>query len=930
MAVSLLSTKFHIPRTRSNAVSRPRLTGKLLTAVKRSGSFVLLSGPAGFGKTTLLSEFINQLQHPVAWVSIDPADNDPISFWTYLITACQTIQREIGESALALLQTPQLLPDGVIPTLLINDLVKLKNDLVLVLDDYHEIHIPSIHADLSFLLDHLPDKLHLVVSTRVDPPWSLARFRARDQLIEIRAADLRFTTEETAAFLNQVMGLNLSAENVSALEARTEGWIASLQLAAISMKDRSDINGFIKAFTGSHVYIAEYLIEEVLNHQTEEVKTFLLQTSILERLNDGLCSAVSGLPDRPVVLKNLYQANLFVVPLDEDGQWFRYHHLFADLLKAHLRHSLPPDAIAVLHQRAAVWYEQSDMVPEAIEHALAARDYSHAAQLIGKVALPMVLQGYVRTVDGWLRSIPQEYPEHSPQLMMAFAWLHLLRGDFAGAAPYLERLTAIFATPYMSNQDPSLLGEWLALQSKLLCVQGKPAESCTLANRALQLLPAANTHVRNMVYINLATAYEQLLDYDRAAETFQMIARDARETGNFAFEILGISGQAQMFLQQGQLRLGFEVASQGIHRVEDSGRSTPFSATLYGELGQIHYQWHQLDQARSYLQRSIQASGLSGYSDPEIYNHVMLSRMYQMEGNWDASAREMGKASDLARAIPPAMIRENIISQQIRVDLAFERLSAAQMILEAEGFIFGDVFNFPDLAPGTNVTHPLGLLYNSALRVLLFLARIKDDLANLERGIELATLVLAGELQCRQIPIALETLLLRSQMHTALGNEPDSLADVAKALELAEPEGFISIFVEEGSPIADSLTDLVSRNLPGMVQPDYVQKILAAFPATQPVHAVHGEPPAPNSRAGMDVIKVDESLVPIEPLTPRELEVLHLIAAGDSNQTIADKLFITLSAVKKHTGNIFNKLNVSSRTQAVVRARLLGLIFMDG
>ena len=298
MSVSLLSTKLHIPHTRANGVSRPRLTEKLLAGVKRSGSFVLLSGPAGFGKTTLLSECATQLQHPVAWVSLDEADNDPIRFWTYLITACQTIQREIGESALELLQTPQSLPDEIIPTLLINDLVKLKNDLVLVLDDYHAIHNPSIHADVSFLLDHLPDNLHLVVSTRVDPPWPLARFRARNQLIEIRAADLRFTTEETAAFLNQVMGLNLSAEDVAALEARTEGWIASLQLAAISMKGRSDITGFIKAFTGSHVYVAEYLIEEVLNYQSEEVKTFLLQTSILERLNAGLCAAVSGLPDQ--------------------------------------------------------------------------------------------------------------------------------------------------------------------------------------------------------------------------------------------------------------------------------------------------------------------------------------------------------------------------------------------------------------------------------------------------------------------------------------------------------------------------------------------------------------------------------------------------------------------------------------------------------
>jgi LuxR family maltose regulon positive regulatory protein len=559
------------------------------------------------------------------------------------------------------------------------------------------------------------------------------------------------------------------------------------------------------------------------------------------------------------------------------------------------------------------------MAPEAIDHALAARDYSHAVQLIGRNGLPMVLQGHVRTVDGWLQSIPQDNLEHSPRLLMSFAWLYLLRGAFADAAPYLERLDAIFSSSEMGNTDPSMLGEWLALQSKLLGVQGKPQESCTLANRALHLLPETETHVRNMVYINLATAYEQLLDYDRAAETFQMIARDARATGNFVFEILGISGQAQMVLQQGQLHFGSEIALQGIKRLETTGKTTPFSATLYGELGQIHYQWHQLDLARSYLQRSVQASGLSGYSDPEIYNHVMLSRMYQMEENWKAAAREMEIADDLARAIPPAMIRENVISQQVRVDLAFDRLAAAQTILKSEGFTFDNAFDFPDLAPDANVTHPIGLLYNSALRVLLYHARINHDLANLKRGIELAALVLAGELQCRQIPAALETLLLRSQMHSVLGNERDSLADVAKALELAAPEGFISIFVEEGQPVAEALQILFKRKLPGNVQGAYVQEILSTFPKIQTTHRMPTR----------EITTAAESLPLIESLTPRELEVLQLIAIGDSNQTIASKFVITLSAVKKHTGNIFNKLNVKSRTQAIVRARELGLLSSD-
>jgi LuxR family maltose regulon positive regulatory protein len=383
MPVPLLSTKFYIPRARADIVTRPRLIEKLLSGVHRPGVFTLLSGPAGSGKTTLLSEFVDQLQRPVAWLSLDEGDNDPIRFWTYLITACQLVQDGVGESALALFRTPQPLPDDTIPTVLINDLARLEDGMVLVLDDYHAIQNPAIHATISFLLDHLPDKLHLVLSTRVDPPFPLARLRARNQLVEIRAQDLRFSVEEALEFLNRTMGLNLIAEEVAALEARTEGWVAGLQLAALSMQGRSDIPAFIQAFTGSHVYIAEYLVEEIIQRQPQDVQAFLLQTSILERLNAALCETVVGRLERSNVptfqssddiLKHLERANLFLIPLDDESRWFRYHHLFADLLQARLRQSLSTDAIAVLHQRAAAWYEQAGMTPEAIEHARAAVD----------------------------------------------------------------------------------------------------------------------------------------------------------------------------------------------------------------------------------------------------------------------------------------------------------------------------------------------------------------------------------------------------------------------------------------------------------------------------------------------------------------------------------------------------------------------------
>jgi LuxR family maltose regulon positive regulatory protein len=918
MSVSLLSTKLHIPHTRANAVARPRLTEKMLAGVKRPGSFVLLSGPAGFGKTTLLSEFVIELKRPVAWVSLDEADNDPIRFWTYLLTACQSIRPEIGESGLALLQTPQPLPEETLPTILINDLVRLGVDLVIVLDDYHTIQNQTIHFALSFLLDHLPDKLHLVISTRVDPPWPLARFRARDRLVEIRAVDLRFTTDEAAAFLNEVMGLNLSAEDVAALEERTEGWIASLQLAALSMKGRSDITGFIQAFTGSHVYVAEYLIEEVLGRQSEEVKTFLMQTAILGRVNASLCEAVTGHAESQARLRELYQANLFLIPLDDEGQWYRYHQLFADLLKARLQQTLPADAITALHQRAAAWYEQAGMMPEAIEHALAASDYSHAAQLIEKAAMPMILNAYFKTVEGWLQIIPPEYLNESLRANLAFAWMHLMRRDFTQAAPHLERLQALFSAARGDELDASLQGEWLALQSMLLSTQGNVGESTDLAERALKILPREDAQVRTVTYMGLANMYEQVLDFERAAAAMDAIVQNARDVGDLTSEVLGLSLLGRMLLQQGALHSVYEITSRALQRIEHAGLFSPFSATLYGELAQVHYHWHQLEEARRYFSRSVELSALGGFSDAEIYHSVFLSRLFQMEGDLQASAQEIEKALVRMRTAAPAFVREEVVSQKVSISLALGHFDTAQMALKEYGFHFDGGFSYPELAPDAAIPHPVGLLYNSALRILLDKARAGGERQDLSHGIELAELLIAGSSRCRHLPIVLQTLLLRSQMQRVLRDEQAALADVLRTLELAEPERFISVFVEEGTPIAETLGTLLRRKLPGAVGPDYVQEILGAFPGAHDKPSARPVPSAGNAAAA------DASL--IQPLTSRELEVLKHIAAGDSNQRIADELVVTLSAVKKHTGNIFKKLNVSSRTQAVLRARQLGLL----
>jgi LuxR family maltose regulon positive regulatory protein len=913
MSISFLATKLRVPRQRVNGVSRPRLTNKLTAAAQRPGNVILLSGPAGFGKTTLLSEFA--ADRLVAWVSLGEEDNEPIRFWSYVVTALQTVEPDIGKAAVALLETPQSLPGGSIPTILINDLVRSEQDFVLVLDDYHMIQNQTIHAALSFFIDHLPDNFHLILSTRVDPPLPLARLRVRDRLTEIRVADLRFTQDEIASFLSQTMSLQLRDQDVKAIEARTEGWIASLQLVAISMRGHEDLPGFIKAFTGSNVFVAEYLMEEVLSQQSEDVGRFLLQTSLLARLNPSLCDAVRGGSDSQVLLRQLYQSNLFVIPLDDEGHWFRYHQLFADLLKARLQLSASNEEIATLHRRAALWCEQAGMTSDAIAHALQAKDYSYAVALIEKIALPMILKANFKTVEDWLAAIPSEFLKKSLPANLAFAWMHLLRRNFEHALPYLERLHQMFLEP--GEISSTLQGEWFALQSILLSAQGTAAESRDLAERALQLLPDDETQVRSMTYMALSNAYEQMLEYRLARQVLETMIQQARRAGDLTSEVFGSSLLGRMILQQGELHATYQLVSQALQKMENQKAFSPFSATLFGELAQAHYHWHQFAEARDYFTRSVQWSTLGGFSDAEIYHSVFLSRLFQMENDLQSSAREIEKAVHLMEAAAPALVREEVISQQVSIFLVLDRLTDAQNALSGYGFAFEAGFSHPALNSDAVLTHANALLYTSALRILLHRSRVRSEPQDLPAGILLAERVINGSLRCKLLPIALQALLLRAQLQVAAGNESAGLADLVTALKQAEPEGFISLFLEEGNEISNLLALLLRRKLIEPIPESYIERILAAFPDKQ---SIQTEP---------SIGDIDDDLGPIQPLTRREREVLDHIAAGDSNQMIADKLVITLSAVKKHTRNIFAKLNVNSRTQAVARARQLRLLNPD-
>jgi LuxR family maltose regulon positive regulatory protein len=896
---SLLATKLHCPSTPPKRVQRPQLIQRLNEGLESGRQITLVSAPAGFGKTTCISEWIDALELPVAWLSLDPADDDPGHFFTYLIAALQTVDANLGQEIEGILRAGQLPPAEIISTTLGNDLLDLKGRFLLVLDDFQVIQDPFILQILGKLLENPPPPLHLILLTREDPLLPLARLRANNRLTEVRAEDLRFTAPEADSFLNEVMKLSLSAADVDALERRTEGWIVGLHLAGLSIRGRDDPSEFIASLSGNHRFILNYLTEEVISRQSEEIQHFLLQTSILDRLNSDLCNAVTGRADSSALLEQLYHDNLFLIPLDEKGGWYRYHQLFADMLRDR-QATLLKDNLAERHRRASGWYAGAGMVSEAIQHALIAADYAAAIHLIESHAMDMLMQWHVKTVDGWMKSIPPEWCAQSPRANLSFAWLKLMRGNPEQAFPYLSRLGQIFADPQKGIDDPALTAKWLAIQSMMLNAQGKSQESLQLCKQALELFPAGDAQTRIMIDLGLANAYQQMDDYEHAVETFQNLIQLGQTTGNAVSELLGISALALLAIQHGQLHFAYELAAGAIERVERSGSLPPICMAIYGELAVLHYQWHELDQAHHYFQRAIQLGVLSGYSDAELFYSVILSRLFQIRGDLEAAACEIQKAVDLTKVQKAAVVQEEIISQQVRIHLAQGNLLAAELVLKGYGELFKGGFSFPTLE-GQVIPKPVAILYISALRILLYRAREERGLPKLKPGIALAGELIDGALQHEYIPFALELLLVLAQLYGILGDEHASQTDYTHALALGQVEGYISIFIEEGAPAAAALKTLLGQDRFETVRPEYIRKILAAF-------------------------QVRARFAASELLTEREQDVLRLMAGGMKYEEIAKKLFISLNTVRSHIKAIYGKFGVENRTKAIEMGRQMRIL----
>jgi LuxR family transcriptional regulator, maltose regulon positive regulatory protein len=907
MPDALVTTKVRVPRTRTELVPRPRLREALVRYEGRR--LTLVSAPAGFGKTTLLSEWLEDRSGDggsIAWLSLEEADNDPARFLAYLVRALRSDLGEgIGEGVLASLRLPEFPPVEAVVGVLINELADVRDEVTIVLDDYHVIHSGPVHEATSFLLEHLPENVHLVISSRADPPLPLSKFRARNQMTEIRAAGLRFTTEEATAFLKSVMGLTLSAADVAALEEITEGWIAALQLAALSMRDREDVSGFVESFSGSNRHVLDFLAEEVLERQPQGVREFLLKTSVLERMSAPLCDALTGRNDGQQMLERLEHDNLFVIALDDERYWYRYHHLFADFLRSSLRRE-QPERIRELHRRAAEWYEQNGWTSEAVRHALAAQEHDRAADLVEQVARKMWNRGEVMTLLGWLEALPEETKRRRPQLLLQYSAALLWAGRLDDVEPLvreIERAVGVSEQGRDENLRPSadetvrrvLLGGVAATRSWHAYMKGEPHGAIALARRALELLPETDLELRTFAAFRLAEANRTADDLEAATAAFAETAELGRAAGHDYLVLKAMSRQAELQMARGRLRSADHVLQRALRfAVERGGDSLPATGEVHVIIGELLYEWDQLEAAARRLKEGIRLANRMGQFETLVDGYVALSRAEMAQDNTERALESAREANSLAQRSGAGEAIVEAAACNARLHLTRNDSTAAVLELER---IAG--------APAVSVS----MVRESAqiARARLTMARGEHEEAlRLLEGLRQSTEAAGRTGKLIEI-LTLQALALweRSRREWALGT-------LMRALALAEPEGYVRTFVDEGAAMGELLSAALEARQRG--HPDAAIRIPARYLAKL-LAVLAQESAAPD---------VGEQLS--EPLSERELEVLGLVAAGKSNGEIASKLFVSLSTVKTHINNLYRKLGARSRTQAIARAIELDLI----
>ena len=934
MSTPILATKLYIPPPRPTIVPRPRLIEQLNQGLQLGYKLSLISAPAGFGKTTLIADFGLRIsesnsQPPfdnrqLCWLSLDEGDNDPTRFLTYFIAALQTIEADIGEKALALLQSAQQPPVESILTTLLNDITAVPKQpaIILVLDDYHLIDNQAVDEALTFLIEHLPPQMHLVIATREDPALPLARLRARGQLTELRAADLRFTPGEAAAFLNQAMGLNLPAEEVAALEERTEGWIAGLQMAALSMRGREDIPGFIKVFAGDNRYIVDYLVEEVLSNQPRQTRTFLLQTSILDRLSGPLCDAVrfaempnssresakrfAETPTGQEILESLERGNLFVIPLDDQRHWYRYHHLFADVLQARLMDE-QPDLVPLLHRRASAWYADNNSPADAIRHAFAAQDVQRAAELAEQVWPEW--HGSYQSIQwlGWLKDLPDELVRPRPLLCMSYAWAFLNTGDLETANAYLldvERWLELAARSKAPSAEMIIVDKerFRSLQTELASARAYHAQATgdldgtvKFAQQYLDSLPEGDAEGVADITALLGLTHWARGDLEAAHRIFF----DGLSAMNNPDFIVGTFVLSDVQRTLGHLHEALAICERALRLAAEYGNPIG-TEDVYSELSKVRREMGDLEAAAQDLAAAKKLGDQVELPDWHYRWCLAQAGLDTSLGDLDSALERLEEAERVFVRTPLPVVRP-IAAKKARVWLKQGKLPRALAWAREQ-----------DLSADDELSYLREFEHITLARILI--AAYEDGRSDQDiiKAVALLDRLLGAAEAGGRMGSAIEILLLQALAYQAQGDTPRALTPLKQALALAEPQGYVRIFLDEGPPMRQLLTAAAQQ-----IMPHYTRTLLNEFPTP------HSEILIPNSQKS-DIRHPTSDIV--EPLSERELEVLQLIAEGYSNREIAQRLYISLNTVKVHTRNINGKLGVNSRMQATVKARDLGLL----
>ena len=916
MFENLLATKLHIPRPLRDLVPRPRLLECLEDGLR--GKLTIVSAPAGYGKTTTLTSWIDHSQIQTAWLSIDEADNDLDRFLFYLSAALQRLDESIGRGVQAALSASQPAQIETLLTRLVNEIEgvqgerRRRNQFILVLDDYHLITTQSVHDALNFLIDNLPPSMHLVVVGRSDPPVPISRLRVQGEVAEIRTPDLRFTHVEATAFLNDLMGFDLSAKEITALETRTEGWVASLQLAALSMQGRGDMEAFVADFSGSHRYVIDYLIDEVMSRQPEDHQAFLTQTSILDRFSASLCDGVLGITTSRQILGKLEGDNLFLIPLDDERQWYRYHHLFADFLGQRL-HDTEPEKIPELHHRASHWYEAQGLVDDAIQHALAAEDLENATRMVDTIAADLVVHRESNKLLKLITQLPQDLCQDYPMLCIWHAWALL----FLGQLEAVESVLQIADSHQGDLTEAPIPGYTTTVRAYLANQKGDFNKALALSEEALEMMsdapPDRITPIfRGAAIIWLGVNHRYLGDLDQARRLFINAATLNQKAGNIYAALASLEQLADLAMIQGQLHQAMEICGRGLELArkwsdeDGTNRGTLLAASgVHLGLGTILYQWNDLVGGEPHLLRALELHEL-GEVMGRIGSYRMLGYLKQAEGDYKTSYELLAKAWAIREntsihqsntSSEPGLEQLSILLSRTHPDKAHLFTDTARRV-ETSGLNSDDVVDFSSPEGYARESE-----YSDLARALVALDRAGETLPLLER------LLVAARSMGRHGD-EIRYLILRALAFQVLEDKVSALDSLSQALALAKPEGYVRIFVDEGKPMATLLALAILQD----IVPDYAGELLSDFPEKV------------QQAVSFDV-EMSSALQPlVDPLSERELEVLHLMAIGLKYQEIAVELVISVNTVRHHTRNIYSKLDVNSRAQAVARAQDLGLL----